>query len=292
MTHIDIIKVRNMMRTIAAASAVVLSMGAGSVFAQIDVSGTNGTTGANSVNENMYDVDADVDVDIDNTADTTNVAVADVDAGANDISMNTTVEDITTGDVIGEVSFDTELNSGGSLSLDSLMMQDVSVDSSNDTTGANSENTNDVDVDSDVDIDITNTADVSNVLSATVRTGGNAVRQNTTVGDVTTGDTIISGDFTTEVNSNTGVDLGNMSAPSVDASFSNDTTGFSSSNVNTVDVDSDLDVDVTNDATVNNTATVSATPGNNAVTGNTTVGNIHTGGVRFEVNSTTTANSQ
>lgn len=291
MTHIDIIKVRNMMRTIAAASAVMLSMGAGSVFAQIDISGHNGTTGANSVNANEYDLDQDVDIDVTNEAETDNIVNADVSTGSSEISMNTTVEDIETGDVIGEVSFNTQLNSGGdSLSLDALMMQDISVDSENDTTGANSENTNDVDIDNDVDVDITNSAEVKNVLNADVSTGNNEVTQNTTVGDVTTGDVIIIGDFETEVNSNSSVDLSGLSAPSVDASFTNDTTGFSSLNENTLDVDNDIDIDIENESEVTNTATLDATTGNNEIKKNTTVGDIRTGGVRFEINSTTTAN--
>lgn len=272
----NFIAARNRLRVLAAIAAVVLLSGAGSAWADVDVSGENNTTGSNSTNDNTYDITDDVDLDIDNDADADNDANVTVDTGNNDVLDNTTVEDIMGGDIDVQGEFVNELNSE-EMDLSMSSFGDVSADFTNDTTGSGSDNTNDLNVDRNLDVDVDNDADIDNDITADLNSGGNAVRDNTTVGDIETGDIEFEVNVENMANQNGSLELPDFGSMDVDGDFTNDTTGSNSSNSNTVNVSHDVDIDVDNDADVDNNLNVTGDSGNNNVRRNTTVGDISTG---------------
>ena len=275
--NINFIKARNQLRTLSAISAVVLMSGAGSAWASVDVSGENNTTGFSSTNDNTYDVIDTVDLDVENDADVDNDADITVDTGNNDVRDNTTVEDITGGDIDVQGEFVNELNSE-SMDLSMSEFGDVSADFTNDTTGSSSSNTNDLNVNRSLDVDVDNDSDIDNDIDATLSSGGNSVRDNTTVGDVTSGDIDFSVNVENMANQNASdVVLPDFGSMDVNGNFANDTTGSGSSNSNTVTVTDTVDVEIDNDADVDNDLDVTGDSGNNDIRRNTKVGDITTG---------------
>ncbi|MBI2590116.1 hypothetical protein HYW32_03810 [Candidatus Berkelbacteria bacterium] len=278
------------MRVMAAVAAVALMSGAGSAWADVDLSAGNDITGPDSVNRNDFDITDDLDLDIDNDADADNDIDLDADSGDNTIDSNTTVGDFEGGDIEVEGEFVTELNTG-EVMLGDMELGDVDADFSNDTTGPNSDNRNTLDIDRTADIDVDNDADIDNDFDVDVDTGGNDITNNTTVGDIETGDFEM--ELTVENTANMGasqVTLPSMGDQDVDADFSNDTTGPNSVNRNTLDVDNTLNVDVDNDADVDNDLDVDVDSGDNTVDSNTTVGDITTGDVSINFSFTNILN--
>lgn len=290
--HDNILKLRNTMRIIAVAAAVVLATGAGSALAHIEVEGHNSITGSNSLNENTVDVEDDVDVDIENNADVDNDVDLDVTTGDNDVEDNTIVEGFATGDIEADIVFDSWLNTGDDNDLESLAVSPLHVDAvfGNDRTGSNSENTNDVDIDRDVDVDITNDADIDNDFDFDLNTGDNDIEDNTIVGDVRTGDVELGVEVNSVANQSTSLDLSTLTESHASLDFSNEITGSNSENTNTVDLDSEVDIDVTNDADIDNDFDVDANTGGNDIEDNTEVGDVETGSVRINIQSTNRAN--
>lgn len=156
----------------------------------VDFTGSNLITGANSENRNTVNADRTTRINLENNARINNDSNLRLNTGNNRISRNTTVGDVTSGDVTATVSYD---NSGSAnlmsgINLGDLSQGDVSATFSNDTTGFNSENRNTLNADSRTNIRVENNSTVTNRLNANVNTGSNDVNENTTVGDVTTGD--------------------------------------------------------------------------------------------------------
>ena len=86
------------------------------------------------------------------------------------------------------------------MTLPDFGSMDVDSDFTNDTTGANSSNSNTVTVTDDIDVNIDNTANVDNTLDVTGDSGNNDVRRNTTVGDISTGSQSYNFTFTNILN--------------------------------------------------------------------------------------------
>lgn len=162
---------------------------------------TNDTTGSNSDNTNELDVTRDMDIDVTNSAAISNDIDADLNSGDNRTNNNTTVGDVSTGDIDFSVDVENKANqNAGSIRLPDMGNTDVNGDFTNDTTGANSDNSNTVTVDDSADIDITNSASVSNNLDINGDSGHNDVNRNTTVGNVKTGDQKYNFTFTNILN--------------------------------------------------------------------------------------------
>ncbi|MBI4032457.1 hypothetical protein HY374_01995 [Candidatus Berkelbacteria bacterium] len=286
----DLISTRNRMRVLAAVAAVALMGGAGSAWADIDLEGSNDTTGFDSTNENTYTIDDTVDLDLVNDATADNLVDLTVDSGGNDVNENTTVGDVEGGDIDIEGEFVTELNNA-ELELDDMELGDVSADFSNDTTGADSTNENTLDLTRDLDVDITNDAEITNDFTMDITTGGNDTNRNTTVGDVSTGDV----DMNIEVENAANQSMADMTWPSmgssdVDADFSNETTGADSTNTNTATITDTRTVTVTNTATVDNDLDLTVDSGGNDTNRNTTVGDVSTGDVSIDFSFTNVLN--
>lgn len=274
------------------AFALALTLTASPVLAaEVDVTGTNQTTGAYSLNKNTYDVDHDVDVDLDNKGYVKNKAYADANTGGNEQKKNTEAGDIESGEIDASTDWENVVNDGASLLGAGEDGLEVTADFTNDTTGADSKNKNDLDVDHDVDLDLENTAFVLNKLGLWANTGYNSQYKNTEGGSIVTGD--IGVDFLADNSANNdsgflGADFGTTS---VDVTAENHKTGADSTNKNTVDVDNDVDVDVTNKAKLINKVYVDANTGGNTQAKNTLAGDITTGGVSVTANVTNEANN-
>lgn len=285
----DLISTRNRLRIVAAIAALALLGGAGSAWADVDLSAGNSTTGSGSTNDNTFDIDDTVDVDVDNTADADNTVDLTVDSGDNTVDSNTTVGDFEGGDIDIEGEFMTELNESD-LELDDLEMGDVSADFSNDTTGADSDNDNTLDLDRTLDVTVTNDADIVNDITADLSSGSNDFLSNTTVGDISTGDIEMNLDVESVANQGaTELDLSGLGGD-VDLDFENDTTGADSDNDNTATITDTVTVDVTNTATVDNDLDLDVDSGGNTVDSNTTVGDVSTGDVSIDFSFTNILN--
>lgn len=158
----------------------------------------------------------------------------------------------------------------------------VDVSGENNTTGFNSTNDNTYDISDSVDLNVDNSSDVSNTPTIDANSGGNDVNDNTTVDGVMGGDIDVEGEFTNELNS-ASMDLSANSLGDVSADFTNDTTGSSSDNTNSLDVTRDMNVDVTNSADINNDINADLNSGDNNTNRNTTVGDVSTGDIDFSV---------
>lgn len=264
--------------------AVVFATGAGLALADYDLSGENDTTGPYSENENEWEIDKDVDIEVDNDVDADNDVDVDVNTGENDIEKNTVVEDVSTGDISGEldlvndvkltyVDFSNDHNSGES-----------SFDFSNHLTGPYSENENEVEIDTELDVDVDNDVDFDNDVDIYANTGKNDVEKNTKVGDVSTGDIEITGSIENRVNLPSDIQVCGVcdDTSSISADFSNHLTGPDSENKNELELESEIDIDIDNDVDFDNDVDIDANTGKNDVEKNTVVGDVSTGNIDFD----------
>jgi hypothetical protein len=281
----QVVKVRNMMRLIAATSAALMAMSAGQAFASVNVDGHNSETGPFAETENHFDIDHDFDIDIDNDADLDTDVEVDLNTGDNETKWNTDGGETETGDAVVDIAFDNEANENAGEVVIPDDLFDVDADFSNEETGPWSSNKNDLDLDTDVDIDVNNDADIKNDVDIDLNTGRNEVKGNTDGGELTTGKATVIIESTNKANTGgSSLDLSNLGG-GVDADFSNEETGPESENYNKLDIDQNLNVDIKNDADINNDFKIDANTGENTVKDNTDAGGTHTGdaGVRIRV---------
>lgn len=281
----DLHKLRKGARIAIASTTAVLMAGVSLASANGDIRAFNRTTGFSSENITEVDIDDDLDIDVENDANADNEVDFDAETGDNSASRNTGDGDVESGSVRGTLDFETTLNAGGrNWSLPEF--GDSTVDLSNEETGANSVNEATATVRQRRRIDVSNSANVTNSLSANVDTGGNRANSNTGDGTATSGDISISGSFTTDLNANTGATLeaiGNGSIGSEDVTLSNDTTGANSENVASYERTSTLDVSETNDADVDNDIDLDLNTGDNSASRNTGDGEVQSGDVDFDI---------
>jgi len=163
----------------------------GSWNEDIDVSGSNELTGANSRNINIVRANRTLRFDIENNARIDNDINLRLNTGENTTERNTTVGDVSTGNIDTSISID---NSSASNPLAMLSGIDlggsngISADFQNDTTGFNSVNRNTLEANSRINVNLENNARISNDLDICANTGRNDISENTTVGNVSTGD--------------------------------------------------------------------------------------------------------
>ena len=157
----------------------------------VDVVGENSTTGADSNNENEFDIDNDYDLEIDNDADVDNKVDVDIHTGGNEQNKNTTGGNQTSGNAEVTVDLVNEANNGSSVAGAGLSDVEVGGTFSNDTTGADSDNENTLDVENDVDVDVDNDAEIDNDVDVDANTGDNEQNRNTEAGSQTSGDVVV-----------------------------------------------------------------------------------------------------
>ena len=171
-------KARNFARIAGLTTAIVTCAGLSGVYASVDVdgSGSNSVTGANSDNRNFTDVDTNNDWTLNNDDDIDNNIDADVNTGDNDILRNTEVGDFMAGDIEVGGEFVNDAN-GGVGDMGDMSDTDVNVDhdGDNSTTGANSVNRNRLRVRTNNDWRINNDANIDNDVDLNLNSGGNRV---------------------------------------------------------------------------------------------------------------------
>lgn len=279
-------------RALFGVSALALMLAATPVLAaEVDVTGENTVTGADSDNDNLFDVDNDIDVDLDNDGHVDNEADADVDTGHNDQNKNTEGGSLESGVIDASTDWENVLNASAGLVGDLDDGLAVSADFVNDTTGADSDNKNDLDVDHDIDIDIDNVAHIFNKLDFDANTGHNDQNKNTTAGDLNTGDISLDSVISNWANSDSGLAAAQGLSTTVAVAAENHLTGFNSDNDNLVDVDNDFDLDVDNDAHIKNKIYVDANTGYNDQNKNTQGGSLTTGNIGVATDIANVANS-
>lgn len=168
----------------------------------------------------------------------------------------------------------------------------------NDLTGSNSDNSNVQNSTSDTTVDQNNTADLSNNVNLDANSGANTISQNTSGGNISTGDLQGSIDIINVANSNfapgSSVGVQSLNGGSGDLYLlasdgrtllpSNDTTGANSSNANTVNGTNVVHFITTNTADIGNDVNLFADTGKNSVTENTSLGDFMTGSIDMALN--------
>lgn len=265
--------------------------GFGMSAASGDVDGdfTNDTTGADSKNVNLLDLDNKGDLTLNNMAGILNSLMLTANTGDNLQKKNTTAGDIDTGDVDVDSSVTNEANNDSSLAS-SAAYGDVDVTAENHMTGADSKNENTFEIENKGKRTLNNNASVTNSTVVTANTGGNTQKKNTTAGDIDTGSVDVVTDVTTEVNNGSSL-AGASDHGDITGDFTNDTTGADSKNENTLDVDNSGDTEVNNNASVDNSQVVTANTGGNDQEKNTEGGDVSTGDVSIDFSSSTEANN-
>lgn len=178
-------------------SAAILML-PGMTYAQTELQ--NDTTGADSVNQNSVSTSSKIQVSETNTTDVTNRTTFNFSTGGNLVRENTTVGDVTTGDIAIEYTAQTQTDNSPSIlaSLPSQQPQDVTA--TNNNTGASSSNSNQINTSKSIDITQSENSTVVNEANLVASTGKNKIERNTTVGDITTGDIVARVNFVTDIN--------------------------------------------------------------------------------------------
>ncbi len=272
-------------------SLVAVAISGGTAYAGVQIGGGNDTTGPHSENLNSWEVEYEAEIDIDNHSDLDNEFAISVENGDNKINNNTEVGDITTGDIEGDISFENELNDMAISFSDDDPYGDIEIDLANDITGPESENHNKVEISYERELCIRNHADIENSIELSANTGGNTVKNNTLVGDITTGDVDITSNVENSTNNSFDVDLSDYETQSdISVDLANGTTGPNSSNKNSVEIEQETEIHLHNCADINNSYAATVNTGDNKVKNNTVVGDITTGSISIEYHGTNTAN--
>jgi|GEM_PF-1621793 len=155
----------------------------------------NGTTGPNSINDNELNVEKDSSIEVSNEASIANDLTLDLNTGVNDVDYNTTVGDVRSGNVDVNANIRNSANRNSSAIMWSSLNDgngDVRSTFRNNVTGPNSENLNTLNVEDNSSIVATNDAAIANEFDIAANSGSNDVVNNTTVGNVRSGDIAVS----------------------------------------------------------------------------------------------------
>lgn len=298
------IRVLRVFQLMFMSGAMIMLFGGVSAMANINLGGGCDTTGPGSCNENGWEVDSEAEIKIENKAEVDNEIMVGVNTGENCIVCNAIVEDITTGDINGDIEVVTELNTADwDVNLEDIF-DDVDIDLENGLTGPSGvcgicgecgygceEGCgNEVEIDNEVEVSIENKAEIDNDVEIYANTGENRVSDNCQVGDIETGSINVSGEIESTANTNVGsIEIPSMGGE-VDIDFSNDTTGPNSSNSNSAEIEKDLEFKVENSAEIENDIDFCANTGENEIYNNAVVGDVTTGDVSFDFRVVNTAN--
>lgn len=241
------------------------------------VTGTNMTTGASSTNTNTYGITESGDTTDSNVATAVNAAKAWVETGNNSQSQNTTGGSLTSGMINGTTAWDSMLNTGAML----LGYGDIYLGGTftNDTTGFNSTNTNTGVITLSGDMTLANVATIVNRFCLDADTGDNSQSQNTTAGNLTSGDITAWSSIFNLANNDASILAAYSPTVTVNSTSNNHLTGANSTNTNTTAVTASGDSTTTNVATLTSSSYVDAETGNNSQSQNTTAGSLTSGSI-------------
>ena len=187
----------------SAAVALILLLPS-STFA-LDGELSNQQTGADSTNTNAVTTTTDLSATVTNTAVVNNDFTFHLNTGGNTITNNTTVGDVATGTIDVALKADTKVNEIDPKLLNNLLDQLGSnatdtIQSTNSNTGSNSQNNNQTTNNHTSNVQITKTMNVANSLALDLNTGNNTVADNTTVGNISTGNIAVIAKIITDGN--------------------------------------------------------------------------------------------
>ncbi|MDP3997597.1 MAG: hypothetical protein Q8P73_03805 [bacterium] len=279
---------KNSLQSLVGVSALAFLFVAMPVMAAVDTTGENVDTGPNSENENEFEISNTPDTNVTNQGHINEQANVDADTGFNDQNGNTSAGDQESGGVDASTEWDNVLNSGMALVAGDGEF-DISSDFTNDTTGPNSENENELEVRNDIDTTLRNLARVLNSLRLDADTGFNDQNGNTNAGSQTTGG--VEGMFGISNMANNDSGLIGYSGLVISADAINDTTGPFSENENETEVRNDVTTNVTNRANLRTRVRVDADTGHNDQNGNTNAGSQSTGDVAVTTDIVNSANN-
>lgn len=256
----------------------------------------NSVSGGNNVVQVFDSNNSQVNNTIDITA----------DSGSNTVLSNTSVGNVTTGDINLNLSLINLLNLINPNLVLTIDIWNILGDFSGDiiapelanfNTGENSANNNYANVYSSEYIRAYQEANVDNYFDFNANTGENNIGNNTSIGNILTGGTRINGQVTNLSNiadlpvfylfnvygkwdgSYNGIDPSKVIINEI-----NDTTGPDSSNSNSASSGSSLTESIQNDASVSNKISVNANTGLNKIANNTVTKNITTGAINISAN--------
>lgn len=247
----------------------------------------NTNTGADSTNEIAVTVTNNKDVKLNNSATVRTTLATTTNTGNNRANKNTSGANITTGEsnvnlFSRTIANTVALGGGGSI-------YNATLNSSNDTTGANSKNHTTLDVTDNLLVDIHNFANVQTFIPGSANTGNNELNQNTIGGTIKTG--LI----------DLGVNIGNIlnqiylalggGNTNVAATGENHLTGSNSDNTNALTYTRNWLLSIFNEATVNNIIEFILNTGGNTANENTLAAAITTGSVCGDINVQNDANN-
>ena len=169
-----------------------------------------------------------------------------------------------------------------------LMANAADVTTSNDTTGANSTNSNTSNISNSNNATVTQNATVNNNFNFSISTGNNTVKDNTTVGNIQTGN--VSPTIAVDNDLNTGKIIIPTFTNDPTVSTSNSTTGPDSINKNTTSITNFSSSTISQISNIKNCISANINTGGNTFSNNTKLGNITLGNVNLKVSVDNTAN--
>jgi acid phosphatase family membrane protein YuiD len=172
--------------TFAFGLALMLTQ-SGTAAAEGSEATVTGPTGPNSTNTATVNQTVDINIDISNTAKVNYNFDLDLNTGGNTASHNTTVGDLASGNIGGDLNLKTEITQSG-VDCNCLSDPGSSVAKVSGPTGPNSTNSSTVNLTQNTNVKVDNKADVDYSFKIVANTGGNTVSHNTTAGDLRSGD--------------------------------------------------------------------------------------------------------
>jgi hypothetical protein len=147
----------------------------------------NSETGNRSRNTNNTTVSNTVRNTTNNFATIDNNVRMNLNSGVNRSNGNTTLGNVSSGDVFAGITLTNSANSGASSAATMGSNSTTTIDAGNHTTGANSINTNSANVTNSTTTSVNNTARIDNNVSVNANSGHNTTSHNTTVGNAGSG---------------------------------------------------------------------------------------------------------
>lgn len=160
---------------------------------------TNDTTGSSSQNSNISTNNQNVDLSLTNTANNQTTMAINASSGDSTFTGNTSIKNISTGNIAADLSTATTLN-GGSQTIEVPPSSTVTLQGSNTNTGEGSTNNNSSNSTNNSTVQITNTGNSTQRFTVNATTGGLTVSNSTDVGNISTGNISIKISSQTSIN--------------------------------------------------------------------------------------------
>lgn len=265
-----------------------------------EVTQTNTNTGPDSTNNSSVDTSTTVDADTTNEANLNNDVDVSGNTGGIDVSGNTSVGSVATGDMNATINI---VNAANSTFADGSTLGTQTFDGSNSNgliftpgqnrsslsntnTGPNSTNTLDNTSTTVINGALDNTANINNNVQVQGNTGDVVLDGNTHVDGLQTGDIGIQANFLNIANlfmPNTILEvdmvsvLNGLNGDIVISDAANQNTGPDSINTATTNVNDTTNIAIDQNADIDNAITVNSNTGEDTLDGNSTVGSYETG---------------